>query len=69
MRNFSILPYRKLRGKLRVITVTLPALRTLLMAPMNRYPEERYIMFKYMTLHYITLIMSSLKLRVNGFLL
>src|SRR6218665_3354943 len=29
MRNFSILPYRKLRGKLRVITVTLPALRTL----------------------------------------
>ena len=29
MRNFSILPYRKLRGKLRVITVTLPTLRTL----------------------------------------
>src|SRR6218665_1489511 len=28
--NFLILPYRKLRGKLRVITVTLPALRTLL---------------------------------------
>jgi len=24
-----MLPYRKLRGKLRVITVTLPALRTL----------------------------------------
>jgi len=29
MRNFSILPYCKLRGKLRIITVTLPALRTL----------------------------------------
>ena len=27
--NFSILPYRRLRGKLHVITVTLPALRTL----------------------------------------
>ena len=30
MHTFQLLHYRNLRGKLRVITVTLPALRTLL---------------------------------------